>query len=211
MNLTYDWAPDAEAHAGSLVLGAEAHMEFVAGRNDLAPRAALVMEASVPHSSGPGAAQQALDELSAKAVAALSESLASRERLRRATHAELLSALSIGLREPSMRVWGLQVAADRDLREAASAAASSLESTDEHVRSAALSALVRFRDPATVPAITGGLDFNDYEELRAAIEAVHVIGGEEAVAFLEFVASGHSDPGMRLRAREALERMSARP
>lgn len=212
LSLSYDWAPDAEPGAGALVLAAEARLEFVDRRSDIAPRVAMLLEASVPMPSGTGdaAAQKMLERLGTTAAENLAESLAARERLRRAPHAELLSALSVSLEEPSLRIWGLQVAADRGLAEAAGAAVKSLGSEDEELRSAALSALVVFADPSTVAAITRGLDFNDYEELRVVMEAIQAIGGDDATSFLEFVASGHSDEGMRRRATEALERARER-
>ncbi len=206
LELSYDWAPDAAPRAGSLVLAAEARVEFVQGRGELAPRAAMVFEVEVKAPSAESG-QVALSKLGSSAMEKLAESLALRERLRRASHAELLSALAVDLREPSMRVWGLSIAADRGLLEAADAAAEAMASSDEKVRAAALAALVEFRLPGTVPVITDALDFADYEELRVAIEALNVIGGEDAEAFLEFVASGHSDAGMRQRAKEALGRM----
>jgi hypothetical protein len=47
----------------------------------------------------------------------------------------------------------------------------------------------------------------DRLHLFAVIEAVSTLGGEEAVDFLEFVASGHPDGKVRDRAKEGLERL----
>tara|TARA_R110002073_G_scaffold24260_4_gene81916 strand:+ start:2976 stop:3953 length:978 start_codon:yes stop_codon:yes gene_type:complete len=211
LSLSYDWAPQAQANAGALVLAAEARLEFIEGRSDLAPRVAILLDAEVPHSAsdpdGSKQAQLALDQLAQAATENLGESLVARERLRRSTHAELLSALSVGLREPTMRIWGLQLAADRGLREAATAAARSLDTEDEALRSAATAALVAFRDPTTVAALIEGVDFNSYEELRVTMEAISAIGGDDAIEFLEFLASGHSDDEIRERAKQSLLRL----
>ena len=156
------------------------------------------------------AAQEALSGLAKSATENLAESLVARERLRRAPHAELLSALSVGLSEPSMRIWGLQLAADRGLREAVPAAIDSLSSEDEALRAAAISALVALRDPSGVSALIKEVDFNSYEELAVTMEAISAIGGDDAIEFLEFVASGHSDDELRARAKESLERLRKR-
>ncbi len=215
LSMSYDWAPNAEANAGALVLAAEARLEFIDSRSDLAPQVAVLMEASVPHRGDApeetGDAQAALAQLAESAVVSLAESLVARERLRRAPHAELLSALSVALKEPSMRIWGLQLAADRRLREAVPAAIASLTMGDEALEAAAISTLVALGDPQAVPALVNGVDFNDYEELRVTMEAISAIGGEDAIEFLEFVASGHSDAELRERAKESLGRLRKAP
>lgn len=215
LTLSYDWAPSAEPEAGALVLAAEARLEFVDGRSDLAPQVAILMEASVPRlvkeAASAQAAQEALSGLAESATANLAESLVARERLRRAPHAELLSALSVGLKEPSMRIWGLQLAADRGLQEAVPAAIASLATEDEALRAAAISALVALRDPSGVAALVKDVDFNSYEELAVTMEAISAIGGDDAIEFLEFVASGHSDDELRSRAKESLKRLRSVP
>lgn len=209
LTLSYDWAPEAEPGAGALVLAAEARMEFVEGRGDLAPGAAVLMEAMVPRPPQAPAertvGQEALDELAAAATRALGESLIAKERLRQASHAELLSALSVGLGETDMKIWALQLSAQRNLREAVPAAIEALASEDEALRATATSVLVEFGDPRAVPAIINDVDFADHDELRVAIEAACAIGGEEAEEFLEFVATGHSEQELRQHARENLE------
>ena len=200
LTMSYDWAPEA----GALVLAAEARLEFVKGRDDLAPRAAVLMEALVPTAD---AAQQALETLESNATVALAETLVAQERLRLAPHAELLSALSIGLHEPSMRIWALRLAADRSLVEAVPAAMDALEAEDADVQAAAIATLVALGDPRAVPALVKDADFNNYEELGVRIEAVAAIGGEDAIEFLEFVASGHSNPAIQEQAKSSLARL----
>ncbi len=200
LTMSYDWAPEA----GALVLAAQARLEFVKGRDDLAPSAAVLMEALVPAAED---AQQALETLESNAAVALAEILAAQERLRLAPHAELLSALSVGLHEPSMRIWALRLAADRSLVEAVPAAMDALEAEDADVQATAIATLVALGDPRAVPALVKDTDFNNYEELGVRIEAISAIGGEEAIEFLEFVASGHSNPEIQERAKSSLARL----
>jgi hypothetical protein len=42
------------------------------------------------------------------------------------------------------------------------------------------------------------------------LEAISLIGGEEATDYLNFVAASHDDPDIRQAAREAADRMARR-
>ncbi|MCP4446884.1 MAG: HEAT repeat domain-containing protein [Myxococcales bacterium] len=179
---TIDWSPQAQPGVDNLILAAEAHLEFIDSREEGAPAAAVLIEAAVPADDGGDApttelANRAMADMVEDAVAALADSLVARERLRRAPHAELLSALLAGLKEPSMRTWALQLATERGLKEAVPAAIAALEAEDEVLRSVAVAVLVELGDMSTVPALIAGADFDDYEELRVLIEAVSAIGG----------------------------------
>ena len=46
--------------------------------------------------------------------------------------------------------------------------------------------------------------------MRRVIDAIGAIGGEEARAYLELVASGHDVAGIRKLAADALERLERR-
>ena len=209
--MSFSWTPAAQPGTGHFVLAAEARIEFIEDRSALAPRAAILMEASVPRSAHLDAAamgpQETLDDLAAQATAVLAESIVSRERLRRAPHAELLSEIAMGLKDPSMRIWALQLAAERGLRDAVPAAIEALDANDDELRAAAVSVLVELRDARAVSALVKHVDFNSHEDLRVAMEAITAIGGDEAEEFLEFVASGHSDPELAERATESLRRL----
>lgn len=74
---------------------------------------------------------------------------------------------------------------------------------------AALAALVALADPAVVPALTARVDLADRERLTATVEAVIAIGGPDAEAFLQVLAS-HRDPAIAAHARDGLDRLRRR-
>jgi HEAT repeat protein len=124
--------------------------------------------------------------------------------LRVASNAELLSQLLVTDAEVGLKIWALQLAADRSLREAVPAGIAALSDRDEDVQAAAVALLVELGDERAISALSKGIDFKDHQQLRVVMEAVSAIGGEDAVEFLEYVASGHPDEDMRARAKESI-------
>ncbi len=206
LNLSYDVTPPQGGSEGELVVALEVTLEFIENRSELKPRVALIVQDALIGTSE----EEISMELAALAQAALdsvSESLVERERLRRASHEELLSQLSVGTDDAGLKIWGLQLAEDRSLREAVPAGIEALSHSDEHVRAAAITMLVSLKDPRAVSALSKDIDFKDYENLRVVLEAVSAIGGEDAIEFLEFVASGHPEEDIRARAKENMEEL----
>jgi len=215
LSVTYDWAPRLDKPEGALVVAAQASLTFVEHSEERPLQVALTMQDVVAHDkrADPSLnkrAQMHLERLVDRAIAAMADSLVARERLREAPHEELISALAIGLHEPTMRIWALQLAADRGLREAVPFAIKDMDAKSEKLRDAAFAALVELKDPTSVAALVRGINFGDYEKLRVAMEAVSAIGGEDAEEFLQFVATGHSDPDIVRTAKEHLAELTKR-
>ena len=204
LNVSYDVTLPSATETGAVVVAIEATLEFIDDRSELQPRVALIVEQALPSSSGAEISNQ-LNAVAQNALDSVAESLVARERLRRASHEQLLSVLSMGVRDVGVTIWALELAADRALREAVPAAMEALSHEDEHVRAAAITALVSLGDPRAVSALSKDVDFKDYEQLRVVMEAVSAIGGEDAIEFLEYVASGHPDDDLRERAKESIE------
>lgn len=109
------------------------------------------------------------------------------------------------------RVWALRLVADRAIAGAYEAVAERfVEATSDVERDAAIGALVALRDPRGVEVLTEHTDMNDYDRVRRVLDPIAAIGGEEAVTYLEFIASGHPDAQIRAQAIEGLDRMKRR-
>ncbi len=207
LKLRYDVTLASEESEASVVVAIEGRLGFIEDNGELHPRVALIMEKKLPEmaiAAGDDGVAAELELLSLAALDAVGDSLLARERLRRSSHEELLSHLSTGSDDVGLKIWGLQLAAERALTEALPAGIAALSHDDEDVQAAAIAMLVSLRDPRAVSALSKDIDFKDYEALRVVMEAVSAIGGEDATEFLEFVASGHPDEGIRARAKENL-------
>lgn len=204
LNVSYDVTLPSKNATGMVVVAIEAALEFVNNRSELQPRVALIVEKALTSSDEHDIARE-LNWVARSALDSAAESLVARERLRRAPHEELLSVLSMGELDVGMEIWALQLAADRFLLEAVPAAMKALAYPDDDVRAAAISALVSLGDPRAVSALSRDIDFKDHQELRVIMEAVSAIGGDDAIEFLEYVASGHPDDDLRARAKESIQ------
>lgn len=198
------------SQAGSVAVAVQASLRYLASEpGDREPHAAILVEQSLR--TGDAEELQGLsDKVVRSALVSAGESLLVRVRLQSASDAELLAALAVTSEDASLIAWALELAAQRALSEAVPHAIRALSHPDEDVRAAAISALVELRDPRAVTALIHNVDFKDYESLRVVMEAVSVIGGEEALEFLEFVKSGHEAPDIRLHAQECIGEMRAR-
>lgn len=203
LNISYDITLAAGDQKGRVVVALEATLEFIDNSNELRPRVALLVEDTLKGSSEADVSSE-LNLLCQAALETAAASLVARERLRRSSHEELLSHLSVGSEDVGMKIWALRLAADRRLNEALPAGVAALSTDNEDVQAAAIALLVELGDTRAVAALSKGIDFKDYEQLRVVIEAVSAIGGEEATEFLEFVASGHPDDDMRARAKDRI-------
>ena len=74
-------------------------------------------------------------------------------------------------------------------------------------RGEAVGTLVGIGDQRAVDAMAKSVVFTDHEMLEMVIEAVSVLGGEDARVYLDFVASGHPDAEIKQRAAQALGRL----
>jgi hypothetical protein len=192
--------------ARAAMAAVEAELDWKASGNRLEPRENVIVQ--VPLAARPAPADAEVLAASVRdAVDKAGHGLVDKETLHQADDAAVLRALSgDGAEVP----WALELAADRRLAGAFDRAAALLGERDLAVRGAALRFLVALRDPRAVKSLARAADFADADTMRSLIEAVTAIGGPEAVEFLELVASGHSDPDMRQRAQEGLDRLGPR-
>lgn len=129
-----------------------------------------------------------------------------RTRLRTATpaeiHAALISDAGTPLREEAIRQAGARHLADEAPRLLVL-----LDDPDEATRDAALGALIALRDTRAVAKLTRDRSLADRHEMLKILDAIALIGGDEAADYLSFVADSHDDPDIRQAAREARDRM----
>lgn len=117
------------------------------------------------------------------------------------------STLHASLQTPGeLRVDAIRVVAARKLVDEVPTLLTLLADEDENVRDAALGALVTLRDQRAVPALTKTRNMRDTREMGKIIEALAVLGGQEALDYLAFVAETHENEDIRNLAAEALQR-----
>jgi HEAT repeat protein len=134
--------------------------------------------------------------------------LAQRESVRRGRLDDVLAALASP--DPSLRQFAFAAIGDHHLRAAVPKLLAMLKSDDVLVRDGAIGALVALRERSAVKALTDLGQFKDLDMMRRIIDAVGAIGGDEARAYLELVASGHDVPAVRELATQALDRLRRR-
>lgn len=83
-----------------------------------------------------------------------------------------------------------------------------LKHPQRRVSDRAIGALVTLGDRRAVRPLTRLVKFRDSARLATVIDGIGTLGGEEAKAFLEFVADGHAHAAVRNLAREALARLA---
>ena len=85
-----------------------------------------------------------------------------------------------------------------------------LSDDEEPIRDAALGALIAMRDRRAVRELTRTRSLRDRREMRKIIEAISILGGQEADEYLSFVAATHDDDEIRAEAAAARARMQKR-
>lgn len=178
------------------------------GSDALLPRENVVTERPLAKGEKGKALDPIFREQVERAVDQMIEGLVARETLRQADVSGLTRALA---GDPDLAIWALQIIADRHLVELAPEVRGLLGSKESAVADAALTTAVALGDREALAVITEDIDFQDYERMQIVIEAAAALGGEEARQFLEFVASGHADPDIKERAKDALERLDRDP
>jgi hypothetical protein len=155
----------------------------------------------------PGLDRQALvQELATRTTTDLIAGLLARKRLWRAPAAEVHAALTgdggVGLREEAIRVVGA-----RELREEVPTVLGLLNDSEETIRDAALGTLLVLKDERAVHELTSSRSLGDKREMRKIVEALAVLGGDEAREYLGFVADAHDDAEIRALAADARRRL----
>jgi hypothetical protein len=173
---------------------------------DVAPSAAAACDGEPPgRPEDLGAAALSLVEC---ALGQAARGLAEKQAVRRGDESAVLMALESS--DPSLRQVAFATIAERELRSAVPRLLELLHSEDELVRDSAIGALVALREPRAVPALAQLAEFRDLDLMRRVIDAIGAIGGDEARAWLELVASGHEVQAVRDLAGEALARLLRR-
>lgn len=138
----------------------------------------------------------------------LADELLARRRLHdgppAAVHAALVADGGL-LRDEAIRAAG-----ERQLRDEGPVLLQLLDDPDERTRDAALGALIALGDRRAVATLTRSRSLRDRREMHKIIEAVSILGGQEADDYLSFVAASHDDDDIRAAASAARERMLRR-
>ena len=78
------------------------------------------------------------------------------------------------------------------------------------MRDAALGALIAMRERRAVRELTQSRSLRDRREMRKIIEAISILGGQEADEYLSFIAATHDDDEIRAEAAAARARLQRR-
>lgn len=162
-----------------------------------------------PFAVGPKTDRQAVGQtLVARMVADLIGNYVTRVALATAPPEQVHAAImgdGGALREEAIRVAGA-----RGLKDEASVLLPLLQNEDERVRDAALGALIALKEQRAVKALTHNRSMRDHREMRKILDAIAILGGDEARDYLSFVAASHDDEEIRKLAADAKARMERR-
>ena len=113
-----------------------------------------------------------------------------------------LDDADVDLRDDAIRFSG-----EHKDREAVPRLIAFLKSENGELRDRAVGALAEIGDPRAVKPLAELAKFGDLRELPKIIDAVSRVGGDEAVAYLEFIAGSHPVPEVQALAARALEHL----
>ncbi len=150
--------------------------------------------------------QPALAPLVLRVAGDLLDGYVARRRLRGGTPSEIHTALMADggeLREEAIRTVG-----ERKLQDEAPTLLKMLDDPDEPTRDAALGSLIALGDRRAVSVLTRSRSLRDRHEMRKIIEAIAILGGQEADDYLSFVADTHDDEEIRSAASRARARIA---
>jgi hypothetical protein len=153
-----------------------------------------------------GAAQDALFERLVLRVAGdLVDDFGARRRLRQAPPALLHAALAADGGE--LRLEAIRMIGERQVTSESDALLALLNDPDETTRDAALGALIMLRERRAVTELARTRSLRDRREMHKIIEAIAILGGQEADDYLSFVAGSHDDDEIRAEATAARARL----
>ncbi len=160
-------------------------------------------------SSQPVAPKEPLYEGLLQRVAGdLIDGFVARRRLHEASAEALRAALSADGGE--LRIEAIRAVGDRHVASEAPRLLALLEDPDEPTRDAALGALLALHDRRAVAVLTRSRSMRDRRELSKIIEAISILGGDEADDYLSFLAGSHDDEEIRAEATAARARLQRR-
>ena len=108
------------------------------------------------------------------------------------------------------RDWLLQGSGERHITSESDALLHLLNDPDETTRDAALGALIALGDRRAVTELTRTRSLRDRREMSKIIEAISILGGQEADDYLSFIAGSHDDDDIRAEAAAARARLQRR-
>ena len=109
-----------------------------------------------------------------------------------------------------LRDEAIRAAGERRLSGEAPALLKLLNDPEETTRDAALGALIALGDRRAVTELARTRSLRDRHEMRKIIEAIAILGGQEADEYLSFVAATHDDDEIRAAAAAARARLQQR-
>jgi hypothetical protein len=219
-------AVDAGTHGPVVRINGRVAIELVTVEKKGLCRAAVQLTLSTRPSDAPGALSEELsalgeerfevgatvdlEQLAQKLVERtatdLLSGLAARARLRRAAPGDLHAAI-VGDGGTELRQAAIRAIGERRIAAEAPTLLALLNAPDEPIRDAALGALILLRDQRAVTQLTRDRSFHDRREMFKIMDAISLIGGDEARDYLAFVAQSHDDQEVRELARAASDRM----
>jgi hypothetical protein len=158
--------------------------------------------------AGPPPRDKIFESLVLRIAGDLVDDLAARRRL--ATGSPEAVAAALAADGGPLRLEAIRIVGERKLPGQGPALIALLNDPDETTRDAALGALIRLGDRKAVSELTRTRSLRDEREMRKIIEAISILGGQEADDYLSFVASSHDDEEIRAQAEAARARLAKR-
>jgi hypothetical protein len=144
----------------------------------------------------------------ARAVGDVVRGLGAQVQLSRGDAQALVAALQSS--DEDLQKEAVRLASERRERAAVLPLIALLKGDDRAARDRAIGALGAIGDLRAVRPLTEVAHFRDVGDLPKILDALAAIGGDEARAYLEFVASGHDNREVRELAKEALGHLDRR-
>jgi hypothetical protein len=138
----------------------------------------------------------------------LTASYLTRQQLWKGGPKEIGAALNADAGEA--KAEAIRVVAHRRMTSEVPALLKLLSHEEEPIRDAALGALVAMRERRAVGELAKQRSMRDQREMRKILDAISMLGGDEAVEYLSFVADAHEDEEIKQMAKKALERLKRR-
>ena len=163
---------------------------------------------TVATKKAPQQAMPSLTKLVLRIASDLIDGVATRRRLEEGSPTALHAALVADggeMREEAIRIIG-----ERQIRAEVPTLLKLLSDPDETVRDAALGALIAMHERSAVRELTQSRSLRDRREMRKIIEAISILGGQEADEYLSFIAATHDDDEIRADAAAARVRLQRR-
>jgi hypothetical protein len=143
-----------------------------------------------------------------RAVGDVLATLGGRVRLWNGPITAILSALSG--KDEELREEAILITGERHVSAAVPSLLALIKGADSAVRDRAIGALAAIGDRRAVRPLTELAHFRDLDELPKVLDALSAIGGDEARAYLELVASGHESAEVRELAKRALSHLDSK-